>query len=855
MAPDKFPIPYYALETVASCMRRDDDAPLLSCPIAAIQNEDERRYQLALFCTQLLRAARHPSNHFEELDKHLSTLLPQSYTCHPSAVRKTHDSQNIPAIMEAKKTLARFPCHPQRLFHFTLTSSAEPAVNDAMWGSMARARWDARYIIPQGQFLIQRTVDPNDPNWSVKVLQDMTTTIWEYLYVTTYFDTNFLVCLLNMAAPGRGYDLQMARDMFSYVNLLAELINAFDTIHNFWLRGQPEPFDDDTSPEGLALKAALFPENMNKAVETQNHNIIRAFLWIVWQRSVMLHFYGVIGLQLAHGVTPESRSLLAVGGQKRLQELGIDKNLRYEKASSYLCNWALELLRRSRTGLSLDFRRFFQLFDQQFQGRQGRCTEESTQPCRGDKPNSCHRFTGAKIEAQSAHSHLCNGSCDKIFWDESSYRSAMPPRAVCVEQGGSMLRYKAASNKCMAISHVWAHGQGGRPEYGINACLHQRYSGLAKQHGCDSYWIDSACIPSEDQLRKEAIAGINIIFAQSRVVLISDKDLQAIDIRHPTIEVLETVLSVLLVCDWNVRAWTMLEATRANQTVHILGKGDHAVLLLDLLKHVWKEGAVDLAVLLGSAEHLLPSQDHDAPKPIEEAGYVLSQRHASRSGDDVLIWALLNKCSTSGDVLKIWKAAGSVNTAFLMSSAPRIEGHVGWSWAPASPTITPQTRHLTTASKEKFYTVRYHSYDGNGSFVGNITDKGLLGRWFFQNIDGDALTTHYKENYQPWPPEGYEEWDFSEEDQEHSDDSDIAVCCKVIEELHKQGYHVRVLKPAASDGSSPYTGGQDRGDYVGSTAAVCFSDNERQRWTWKGVYQWSDEELLWDWSVGEMLLV
>ena len=46
----------------------------------------------------------------------------------------------------------------------------------------------------------------------------------------------------------------------------------------------------------------------------------------------------------------------------------------------------------------------------------------------------------------------------------------------------------------------------------------------------DSYWIDTACIPKDHQLRREAISQINEIFASSRLTLVCDLDLMAIDI-------------------------------------------------------------------------------------------------------------------------------------------------------------------------------------------------------------------------------------------------------------------------------------------------------------------------------------
>lgn len=224
----------------------------------------------------------------------------------------------------------------------------------------------------------------------------------------------------------------------------------------------------------------------------------------------------------------------------------------------------------------------------------------------------------------------------------------------------------------MAISHVWSHGQGGRPEQGINLCLQQQYTLLARSCNCESYWIDSTCIPTDPQLRKEGIETINSVFATSKVVLISDQDLQSVDLSAPAsqIVIFETLLSILLVCDWNVRAWTMLEAIHGRTNVYLISQSGKLLSLKDLFLRVLNEGAIDLAVLLGSAQPLLPLSEQNPALSIEDAGFLLSQRHASRAGDEIIIWGLLNNLTGDKSPANLWKSQSSVHTGYLMSSAP-----------------------------------------------------------------------------------------------------------------------------------------------------------------------------------------
>lgn len=137
-----------------------------------------------------------------------------------------------------------------------------------------------------------------------------------------------------------------------------------------------------------------------------------------------------------------------------------------------------------------------------------------------------------------------------------------------------------------------------------------------------------------------------------------------------------------------------------------------------------------MVVLLGSAQHLLPASNSNTAKPIEEVGHLLSQRHASRQNDEIVIWGLVSNMKAPGDVVQLWKARERVATAFLISSAPRIKGSPGYGRAPATPYIRPQRR--TTTSPEghtHVYSVRYPSYDGFGSYLARIKAQGLQGLW------------------------------------------------------------------------------------------------------------------------------
>ena len=281
-----------------------------------------------------------------------------------------------------------------------------------------------------------------------------------------------------------------------------------------------------------------------------------------------------------------------------------------------------------------------------------------------------------------------------------------------------MLTYCQAGTKTLAVSHVWSHGQGGRPEDGLNLCLHYRYCQIAEDHLCDSHWIDTACIPNDKALRTEAIKKINEVFQNSMIALICDQDLMSLDVPEATdTKKWETIIATLLVCDWNIRAWTLLEAVKGKRQLHILTKFNRTVSFLDGVSLLAQSGPLDIVALLAAVDHLIPnpSSNRQSLRSFEEVGHVLSHRHASREGDDVIIWGLLSTGRYHETMPKLLLDVGMIKTGFLMSSSPRCIGKF-FGWAPKPPrlrTIKGTKYPIQPDYFEKYYPVKlYHSYDG-----------------------------------------------------------------------------------------------------------------------------------------------
>lgn len=860
----------HTIETLLTCIH-DLQHLDISCPLNGF-DDFEKEWQLREFFTPLIHAAKSETQHLEQVDFHFSKLLPAAYKDHPSHLQNPiSDHVDEELCSRAQDLLSRIPRVPQRLFSLPLNNSRFNANRGTILDSIKAGTWKNTYILPEARSLF-RVETPDNSMTTLDYIVDVRDLGWENLFVTSFIDTNSLVLLLKVTSLGHVPDEAFAQSFLQYVNLIAELVDTYDTLMELAHLGYQEALTDP-APSVQALKAALFPEASSE--HEMSFYVLESFLWSAWQRSILLYFSYIIGVQLWHGSSPKWSSMLAARGVQRLIELGVS-SYRGDDVP-YLCNSAFELLRTSRSSLALDFRGLIDRFDSQFPNAKGRCIKESDLSCEGGVLHSCQRFTRAETRAQSFHAIGCNAGCPRIRWDEASYRRSANPRAVIADfsSKSKFLLYCKASSNTMAISHVWSHGQGGRPEDGINLCLHKKYCSLAKALGCESYWIDSTCIPDDWQLRTEAIKSINSIFRNSKVTLISDQDLQSISIENSSIEEFETLLSVLLVCDWGVRAWTMLEAIKGNASIQILCKDDNTIVLKDVLQRIHQFGSVDLAVLLGCVQHLLPSVTAGSDKETEEIGHLLSRRYASREGDEILIWGLLSTSNPTKSIHDFWRLQRDVKSAFLVSSATRIEAIPGLGWAPGTPYIRPQQRSVELGNGlHQKYSVYYPSYDGRGSQNVQRTPKGLFGKWLCLDMNLEVIKDlcelcQAEKTTSLWLDENRQSFVYSENTDTELDPElelyprpDFTNACATLRMFAvTPGTKVKLLRPLAADEMNAYDGGNRRGEDFALLVIVCLCteihDDEslehQCEWQWKGVYEWQDDSVE-GWAVEELLI-
>ncbi|KAI9771959.1 MAG: hypothetical protein M1839_002592 [Geoglossum umbratile] len=640
-------------------------------------------------------------------------------------------------------------------------------------------------------------------------------TPWEQLQVVVSLSTNVIRLALLVVTAGETWWAGIIRE---YTDTIAELLETSSEL--------------SAMAEGRANRQAWL--------------VVRAFLWSSWQRSVMLFFSSILEAQL-RGYDYERNVNLALRRplmHPTSRESDIEPLQRDERPGKarYMCSWAFELLRTDRASIGLDFRRFHEAYAELFGSLPGRCHEGSQEACDGVAPDHCQRFIGMKIKDQSAHDSTCSRDCTPLLWDEESYRRVGGARAIWIDgTDGHILRYCRASEKTLAVSHVWSHGQGGRPETGFNSCLHRRYVSIARSFGCDSYWMDTPCIPEDHQLRAESISKINEVFTSSKITLVCDKDLMEIDTSNLTLRLRESILSALLVCDWNIRAWTLLEAMRGRRNIYLLCKDNKAVSLKETLETVHREGSIDIAVLFLTAQQLVPSRIPPSKKPnlysenlakgfigVQEASCLLNHRHASRQGDEVVIWSLLcdERVHTSAEAFWKAKVGGVINTGFLVSNAPRVQNCKGFSWAPRR----PSTQLGLHSEKNSF------ASDGEGSCWGLVREEGYKAKWLTCEIKGgDANESRMK----TWVNKI-----LSSRGRKRDAIQDIAA-------RYLKDYRWGALLHAMEQ-SSGYSPARYR--HSDGTLLVVVGSNDQVGWEWTGVYEWDDADPLPEFKARDVFL-
>lgn len=100
-------------------------------------------------------------------------------------------------------------------------------------------------------------------------------------------------------------------------------------------------------------------------LDNQGWQIVIAFLWSTWQRSVMLYLWCISRFHLLEGFDADNTTpkLALISLPTHLLKLRCNDHM---NKADYMCNWAFELLRNDAGSKALDFRTFHQRFNTKF---------------------------------------------------------------------------------------------------------------------------------------------------------------------------------------------------------------------------------------------------------------------------------------------------------------------------------------------------------------------------------------------------------------------------------------------------------------------------------------------------------
>jgi hypothetical protein len=290
----------------------------------------------------------------------------------------------------------------------------------------------------------------------------------------------------------------------------------------------------------------------------------------------------------------------------------------------------------------------------------------------------------------------------------------------------------------------------------------------------------------------------------------------------------------------------MFESFRGRQNLNLLCASNQIVSVRNLIQVVLSTGALDLAVIALAAKHALPQTGYKTTG-ISESSALLSHRHATRSGEDALLWSLMcggRKDQHTSDPATFWTASVGqfVNTGYLLSTAPRLENVRFFGWAPRSPNV-----RFGVGARSG---TPVFSSDGEGSEIGRVTARDLDAIWPVYPVWPMELPRQ-KDVHFNRPDVLAEQITAREEQQKqfplrrHAGGDNA--CFQALNTLRWQHQRPCMLTPKAT-GRGEYRGAEEL-KRLDRLVVVAYSDSPQpqpvgeveDQWKWDSVYEWPHE--------------
>jgi hypothetical protein len=261
------------------------------------------------------------------------------------------------------------------------------------------------------------------------------------------------------------------------------------------------------------------------------------------------------------------------------------------------------------------------------------------------------------------------------------------------------------TTKYVAISHVWADGNGNLEANSLTEChLDQIRTYLDALAGSESrttlpFWMDTLCLPRHPvELRRKGIVAFNDVFRNASIVLVLDSYLQRLSSKSmsPT-----DLLARVSISGWTQRLWTFSEG-RMGTNVRFQFQ-DRAVDLFQAVDQ-WRETffripalashEIDLATIGNfSAVRIMPGEFFEGRLlDLPTLRYALGTRSTSWDADEPICLAgilgldigRISQVEDSQRMKVLWSSLRKLPAGLAFSRASRKLTTEGYRWAPAS---------------------------------------------------------------------------------------------------------------------------------------------------------------------------
>lgn len=209
----------------------------------------------------------------------------------------------------------------------------------------------------------------------------------------------------------------------------------------------------------------------------------------------------------------------------------------------------------------------------------------------------------------------------------------------------------------IVISHVWRHGIGSAAERGLPKCQIYRIIGLVSSLIPNAnFWIDSLCVPDEQDTRTRAIGLMAQTYQEASAVVVFDKVIRKLSAQDS----LHAILMAINISDWMHRLWTLQEAILGRQV--FFESRDGFISLDELISKVFESELDFLSERLCTQIFRLADEFSQGGYQLAEVSMLLQWRKSSRQTDETLAIARL----LNADVLALARAAPAERMKMLL---------------------------------------------------------------------------------------------------------------------------------------------------------------------------------------------